>query len=75
MAVCCCEQFERSLQLFSEVRERCSSASEMSKTLEQLATAPQKWMAVYRCRECKCFWAQEFPFSEIHGGACLVSIK
>ena len=68
MAVCCCEQFERSLQSFSEVRERCNSASELSMTLEKLATAPEKWMEVYRCRECKCFWAKEFPFSESHGG-------
>ena len=52
----------------ADVRARCDAAARIARTLDVLAQDNEKWMAVYACRVCRRHWAQEYPFSEYHGG-------
>jgi hypothetical protein len=75
VASCVCSSFLTSLQSFSDVKKRIEASAQILKTLEPLERGD--WRNVYRCHECTQVWAQEYPFSEHHGGgsACLYAIQ
>ena len=66
MTACPCEKFRSPVTTFAEVQERCRASAEIRGSLDSVATGD--WFAVLRCRECGSFWAEEWPFSESHGG-------
>jgi Immunity protein 27 len=77
MKACACNKYLSPLTTLDEVRERCTASGEILSSLEEIALDVKKWMAVYRCHVCGTLWAQEYPFSEMHGGGtpCLYAIE
>jgi len=77
MPKCICTQFAAPIESITDVEARCAASGHLSATLDEIATDAQKWMGVYRCRECGTLWAQEYPFGERHGGGppCLYAIR
>jgi hypothetical protein len=68
MSACLCAQFALPLQSLSDVKDRCALSSMLSASFVNIATDSERWLAIYRCRECGMLWAKEYPFSERHGG-------
>ncbi len=65
---CVCSQYTATLETFSDVEDRCAASTQLLDSLDEVAIDALKWMAVYRCRDCGCLWAEEYPFGERHGG-------
>ena len=66
--MCICNKYLSPPTTFDEVQERCAVSDKIRPTLEKIAYEPNKWMSVYRCRDCGTHWAEEYPFGEQHGG-------
>ena len=77
MSQCVCEKYLLPLKTFDDVQRRCADSAEILPLLQLMADDARKWLSVYRCRVCGTLWAEEYPFSEMHGGgpACLYVIE
>jgi len=68
MTSCVCNKYSAPLGSFADVERRCSVSGDIDQFLDEIATNLEKWMTVYRCRECGLIWTVEYPFSESHAG-------
>ena len=68
MKNCLCSLYSSPLQSLASVQERMTHADEIEKTLKKIAVG--NWRVLYRCESCGTLWAEEFPYSEQHGGGC-----
>lgn len=77
MKPCFCEKYLSPLTTFDEVQGRCAVSGELLPFFERVAVDSRKWVSVYRCRICGTFWAEEYPYGEMHGGgpSCLYIIE
>ncbi len=78
MSSCCCHLLKDPLENFSQVLVRCEATKpEVFGTLEKIHVDSMLWLEIYRCWNCGTLFAQEFPFSEAHGGGprCLYQIN
>jgi hypothetical protein len=78
MPNCNCNSLEEPLRNLEGVLARCKASNdEARKTLEQVHCVPEKWLTIFRCRVCGYLFAEEYPFSEMHGSgpACLYKIE
>ena len=66
--VCACSAFSSTPLSYEEVVDRCNAAARIEKSLVQVGSNPDEWLAVHECKQCRQLWAEERPFSEQHGG-------
>ena len=73
---CKCTNYSEPLATFSDVKQRCEHYEDLRATLDTVVDDLRAWRSVLRCRVCGALWAQEYPFSEMHGGgpACFYRI-
>ena len=78
MKNCVCEVFKSPFRSFEDLVARCElSQSSAAKELVELRVIPQSWLTIRQCKTCGSLFAEEFPFSESHGGgpACIYAIE
>ncbi len=74
---CKCSQYSAPLEAFSDITKRCESSDAIRELLVGIASDSKKWISVLKCKKCGSYWAEEYPFSEYHGGgaACYYQIE
>jgi hypothetical protein len=65
---CPCSQYSVPLITFDDIVKRSESSSAIRQLLTEIASDKTHWISVLKCKECGSYWAEEYPFSEYHGG-------
>lgn len=68
MSDCLCSQYTAPLTNLDEVRERYAHTPAIKATLDHVAGEPDRWVKLYRCRECGQFWQSSWADASLHTG-------
>jgi hypothetical protein len=68
-------EFRSPLQTIADIHERVKHSERIKRGLIEVKVGD--WKALYRSREDETYWAEEFPFGEMHGGgpSCFFMIE
>ena len=78
MPNCKCNSLKDPLRNLEDIHARCKASNdEAYRTLENVRRVNDQWLTIFRCRVCGSLFAEEYPFSEMHGGGptCLYQIE